>query len=110
MLQSSEAWESWCVGQDAAEWREQQGEIRHWWKVKLGILSAYNTGDVRKVPILDLLIPSSSDEELLEPEVLWWAAVLRSNESLGPAKSHPKMWKEFGNETTEQPTEKTVSH
>jgi len=34
------------VGWDAVEQKEQQGEIRHCWEAKLGILSAYSTGDV----------------------------------------------------------------
>lgn len=40
------------------------------------------------------------------------SCALRSNESLGPAGSHPKMWKELGNEAkaTEQAREKRVRH
>lgn len=55
------------MGWDSVERREQQGEIRHCWEAKLGILSAHSTGDVWKAPLLDLLIPGNSDEELLEP-------------------------------------------
>lgn len=51
------------MGWDAMEQREQQGEIRHCWEAKLGILSAYNAGNVWKAPLLELLISGSSDEE-----------------------------------------------
>lgn len=74
---------------------------RHCWEAKLDIISDCSTGDVWKAPLLDLFIPGSITEEL-EPGVLWWAAALRSNESLGLAGSHPKMWKELGNEDREQ--------
>lgn len=67
-----------------------------------------STGDVWKAPLLDLFIPGSSIEESLEPGVLWWAAALRSNESPGSAGSHPKMWKELGNEDREQRKKQSV--
>lgn len=91
----------WMCGLRCLQQREQQGDIRHCWEAKLDIVSACSIGDVWKAPLLDLFIPGSITEEL-EPGVLWWAAALRSNESLGSAGSHPKMWKELGNEDREQ--------
>lgn len=57
------------MGWDAVERREQQREIRHCWEAKLGILSACSTGDVWRAPLLDLLIPGSSNEGFQEPGV-----------------------------------------
>lgn len=50
--------------------REQQGDIIYRWEAKLDTLSACSTGDVWKAPLIDLFIPGSITEELLEPGVL----------------------------------------